>query len=63
MTLCKAQNITFHKNETKTCFALSFYFESMEKWAYGLSKQYKARKQAKKKCFSSRGHFSVKNME
>jgi len=40
MTLCKAQNITFHKNETKTCFALSFYFESMEKWAYGLSKQY-----------------------
>jgi len=55
--------MTFHKNEIKRYFVLSLSFEFMEKWAYGLCKQYKARKQAKKKCFSSRGKFLVKNME
>jgi len=29
----------------------------MEKWAYGLSKQYLAPKLPKKECFSSRGIF------
>jgi len=51
------QNMTFHKNETKTRFALSFYSGFMEKWGYGLSKLYWAPNRLKKYGFSSRGFF------